>query len=160
MPHYPGDSATRPIARQGRTHEKGVSHPPEDGVRPHNLPTRLQRPFGWSGRRPLAASELGRQPRTMGGAVGGELLYVGYGGDQACVAGAEQLVRAMACDAGDRPRHRTHLPSELPGFGCHPQRPRPCASFNDHRRARQGPPTVGSGPGTDVASAPNREEAR
>lgn len=50
------------------------------------------------------------------------------------VAGAEQLVRAVAGDAGDRPRHRADLASELSGFDRHPKRPRPCANLNNHCR--------------------------
>lgn len=43
-------------------------------------------------------------------------------------------MRIMARGVGDRPRHRTDLASELVGFGSYPQRPRPSASFHDHRR--------------------------
>lgn len=40
-----------------------------------------------------------------GRAVGGKFFDVGNGSDQACVAGAEQLVWTMTGGAGDRPRH-------------------------------------------------------
>ncbi|MCX2164062.1 hypothetical protein [Corynebacterium auriscanis] len=39
----------------------------------------------------------------MGGAAGDEFFDVGSGGDQACVAGTEQLMWTMTGDAGDRP---------------------------------------------------------
>lgn len=123
-------------------HKEGVSHRPDDGARPHNLPPGLQGPFGWSSRRHRAPCRLRRQLRTMGRAVGGEFFYVGRGGDQVCVAGTEQLVRTMTRDTGDRPRHSTDLSSELVGFGCHPQRSRPCASVIEFSESHRSSPAV------------------
>lgn len=95
--------------------EPGLRHP-----RPCRRPRRRRR----------VPCELGRQPRTLGRAVRDEFVDVGSGGNQACVAGTEQLVRTTA---GDRPRHRTDLASELVGLGRYPKRPRSRAGLNDHR---------------------------
>ena len=68
-------------------------------------------------------------------------------------------MQAMTGDAGDRPRSSAQLTSELVGVKSPPAAP-PTVRLLPRPPSRLTlPPTVGSGPGTDAASAPLREEA-